>query len=137
MEFKDILSCELKGVDGTEVVVSHVTIPPDTTLPKHWHPGEEIAYVIEGSLVLWQENESERVFTKGDACVVPWKEVHSVMTKDEAVTLIVFRVHEQGQPEYGEDWQSKSFHGCRASCEMEGVVASKPRLIVKCRFHAL
>jgi quercetin dioxygenase-like cupin family protein len=97
--FNNLLTCQLQGVEGTEVVVSHVTVPPDTTLPKHWHPGEEFAYILEGTLVLCQENEPEMVFKKGDVCVVPWKKIHTVKTMDESVTILVFRVHEQGQPE--------------------------------------
>ena len=99
LEFNNLINCQLEGVENTEVVVSRVIIPPNTTLPKHWHPGEEFAYILDGSLVMCQENEPEMVFKKGDACVVPWKKIHTVMTKDESVTILAFRVHEQGQPE--------------------------------------
>jgi len=99
MAFNNLLTCQLQGVEGTEVVVSHVTVPPNTALPKHWHPGEEFAYILEGSVVLWQKDKPEKVFKKGDACVVPLKQVHTVMTREEGVTILVFRVHEQGQPE--------------------------------------
>ena len=97
--FNNLLTYQLQGIEGTEVVVSHVTVPPNTTVPKHWHPGEEFAYILEGSLVLCLENDPEMVFKKGDACVVPWKRVHTVRTRDESLTILVFRVHELGQPE--------------------------------------
>lgn len=99
LEFNNLLTSQLKGAVGTEVVVSHVTVPPNITLAKHWHPGEEFAYILDGSLILWQENEPEQIFSKGDVGVAPWKQVHTVMTKDEGVTILVFRVHEQGQPD--------------------------------------
>lgn len=99
MEFKNLLTSPL-AVDGnTEVVVSEVTLPPDIELPKHWHPGEEFAYIIKGSLTLWIENEGETKFSKGDACVVPLKKVHSVRTSDEGVTILAFRIHEKGLEE--------------------------------------
>ena len=44
-----LLSTQLEGVQGTEVIVSRVVIPPNASLPKHWHPGEEFAYILEGS----------------------------------------------------------------------------------------
>lgn len=50
MKFENMLTCELIGLRGTEVVVSRVTVPANTILPRHWHPGEEFAYVLEGSL---------------------------------------------------------------------------------------
>jgi len=96
---KNLLRSELEGVDGTEVIVSHVTIPPNTSLPKHWHPGEEFAYVLEGSVTLWQEGKPDIKGVKGDALKVPLKQVHTAITGEEGVTLLVFRVHEHGQPE--------------------------------------
>ena len=99
MNFNNLLSSELVGVENTEVVVSRVTVPPHTTLPKHWHPGEEFAYILEGSLILWQDGKEEEIYSKGDVGVVPYKQSHTIMTKDEGVTVLVFRVHELGQPE--------------------------------------
>lgn len=95
----NLLSAELEGVQGTEVVVSHVTIPPNTSLPKHWHPGEEFAYVLEGSVTLWQKGERNIAGKRGEVLKVPLKQIHTAMTGDEGVKLLVFRVHEQGQPE--------------------------------------
>ena len=61
---ENLLKAQLEGVEGTEVIVSRVTIPPHTSLPKHWHPGEEFAYILEGSVVLWQEGKDEIVGEK-------------------------------------------------------------------------
>ena len=99
MEFKNLLTSPLAAEENTEVVVSEVTLPPNIELPKHWHPGEEFAYIIKGSLTLWIENEGETKFIKGDACVVPLKKVHSVRTSDEGATILAFRVHEKGLEE--------------------------------------
>ncbi|MDH5407309.1 MAG: cupin domain-containing protein [Gammaproteobacteria bacterium] len=99
MNFNNMLSSQLVGAENTEVVVSKVTVPPNTTLPKHWHPGEEFAYILEGSLTLWQEGKAEEVYRQGEVGVVPYKQNHTIMTKDEGVTALVFRVHELGQPE--------------------------------------
>ena len=43
LKIDNIMTSQLELVEGTEVVVSHIKIPADTTLPKHWHPGEEFA----------------------------------------------------------------------------------------------
>ena len=96
---KTLLSSELEGVENTEIIVSHVTIPPNISLPKHWHPGEEFAYVLEGSVTLWQKGKPNIIGKKGDAVKVPLKQIHTAITGDEGVTLLVFRVHEQGQAE--------------------------------------
>lgn len=99
LKLENLLTRPLEGADGIEVIVSRVTIPPNTTLPKHWHPGEEFVYVVEGSATLWQEGKDDQVGRAGDTVMVPLKQVHTAITGDEAATLIVFRVHEEGQPE--------------------------------------
>jgi quercetin dioxygenase-like cupin family protein len=96
---ENLLSEELEGAPGTEVIVSRVEIPAHTSLPKHWHPGEEFAYVIEGSVTLWQEGKEDTVISAGQAAKVPLAQVHTAITGDESVTLLVFRVHEKGKPE--------------------------------------
>jgi quercetin dioxygenase-like cupin family protein len=94
-----MLKAVLEGVDGTEVIVSRVDIPPHTSLPKHWHPGEEFAYILDGSVTLWQKGMDDLVGSPGDVMKVPLKQVHTAITGDEGATILVFRVHEQGQPE--------------------------------------
>lgn len=94
-----LLSRRLEGVAGTEVIVSRVTVPPNTALPKHWHPGEEFAYVLEGSVVLWQDGEPDTTHRAGDVVVIPLKKIHTAFTRDEGARLLVFRVHERGKPE--------------------------------------
>jgi len=99
LKLETLLKSVLEGVDGTEVIVSRVTIPPNTSLPKHWHPGEEFAYILEGSAILWQKGKDDIVGKAGDVMKVPLKQVHTAITTDEGATILVFRVHEQGEPE--------------------------------------
>lgn len=99
LNLQTLMKTKLEGVDGTEVIVSHLTMPPNTSLPTHWHPGEEFAYIIEGSVTLWQKGKADIVGKQGDVMKVPLKQIHTAITKEEGVTLLVFRVHEQGKPE--------------------------------------
>ena len=99
MKFENLLTSQLEAIEGTEVVVSHVALPANTTLPKHWHPGEEFVYVLDGSFVLWQQDKDDVSAKTGDVVVVPLKQPHTVTTGDEGATVVAFRVHEQGQPE--------------------------------------
>ena len=94
-----LLTSELEDIEGYEVLVSRVTLPPHFTLPKHWHPGVEISFLLEGSAVLWQEGETEIAAKQGDVLEVPPKKVHSASTSDEGATVLVVRIHEKGKPE--------------------------------------
>lgn len=98
MMFADLLTAQLEGVDDTEVVVSITTVPAHTTLPRHWHPGEEFAYILDGSIVLHQDDKPDEVYNKGDVGKVPLKQVHTVSTREEGAKILIFRVHELGQP---------------------------------------
>ena len=99
MNFENLLASQLVGAKDTEVVVSRVTVPPQTSLPMHWHPGEEFAYVLEGALILHQQGEDDVKYVQGEVGVVPFKMVHTIETEEEGVTVLVFRVHALGQPE--------------------------------------
>ena len=45
------------------------------------------------------KDQGKTVMNEGDAAKVPLKAIHSAGTGDEGATLLVFRVHEKGQPE--------------------------------------
>lgn len=99
MNFANMLISELVGAENTEVVVSKVDVPACVTLPSHFHPGEEFAYVLDGSFTLWQEGEEAVSFQKGEVGVVPYKKVHTISTGEKGASILIFRVHEKGQPE--------------------------------------
>ncbi|MFT5111970.1 MAG: quercetin dioxygenase-like cupin family protein [Parasphingorhabdus sp.] len=99
LKLENLMTEELQGASGIEVIVSRVSIPPDTSLPKHWHPGEEFAYILKGSVTLWQKGKKSIFMKEGDTAKVPFKQIHTAITGDEGVSLLVFRVHEKGKPE--------------------------------------
>lgn len=99
LKLENLMKTELEGVSAWEVVVSRVDIPPDTALPRHWHPGEEFAYVLSGSVTLWQKDQVDRHFKQGELAKVPLKQIHTAIAGPQGVKLLIFRVHETGQPE--------------------------------------
>ncbi len=99
LALETLLSTRLEGVEGTEVIVSRVTMPPNTSLPKHWHHGEEFAYVLEGSASLRRDGKADVLATKGEVVKIPLKEIHTAVTTAQGATILVFRIHEHGKPE--------------------------------------
>lgn len=95
---EDLLTSPLEGAVDAEVVVSRITVPPNAPLPRHWRRGEEFAYVLEGSVVLWQQGKGSIVGAAGDVVKVPVKQVHTATTEAQGATLLVFRVHASGVP---------------------------------------
>jgi quercetin dioxygenase-like cupin family protein len=66
------------SVPGREVVQQRVDIGPDATPIKHTHPGEEIIYILEGSLEYQIEGQPARTCHAGDAPTVPAGAIHAV-----------------------------------------------------------
>ena len=95
---KTLKTTRLEMVDGVEVVMSRVQVPPDTTLPKHYHPGEEFIYVLGGSGTMWLADRGDMPLAAGDAFTVPFKAVHTFTSGPDGARILVCRVHEAGQP---------------------------------------
>jgi quercetin dioxygenase-like cupin family protein len=59
------------GVPGREVVQVRVDIEPGVEAPNHSHPGEEIAYVLEGTLEYRLEGKPPVTLEAGEALFIP------------------------------------------------------------------
>ena len=99
VHLENLLRENLESTSGHEVIVSRVKIPPNSSLPKHWHPGEEIGYVLEGTVTLWMKGKESVTLKKGDTMKIPFKQIHTAITSEEGATVLVFRVHIKGEPE--------------------------------------
>ncbi len=54
-----------------------VDIAPGVAFPKHTHPGEEIIYVLEGSLEYQVEGKPPVTLKRGDVLFIPAGTIHS------------------------------------------------------------
>ena len=85
--------------DSLEVIISDVVIPPGATVPRHYHPGEEFVYVLEGSAIHVEEGKPDTEMTAGRGYVIPPYAVHAPVGGPNGGRAIVFRVHVQGREE--------------------------------------
>jgi quercetin dioxygenase-like cupin family protein len=87
------------SVPGREVVQARVDIGPEAPLVKHTHPGEEIIYILEGSLEYEVEGQPTRTYNAGEALTVPAGVVHAVRNvgSTNAAELATYVV-EEGKP---------------------------------------
>ena len=95
----NLLRESIAGVEGKEIIVSRVSLPPHTELPWHWHPGEEFFYVIEGSVTLKRRGEPDLLTGTGDAQNIAARVIHTGSTGEQGAELVIFRVHAAGEPE--------------------------------------
>jgi quercetin dioxygenase-like cupin family protein len=81
---------------GREVVQNRVDIGPEAPFIRYTHPGEEIIYVLEGSLEYHLEGQEPTTLNTGDVLLVPAETVHAVKnvgsgTASELATYFVER----------------------------------------------
>lgn len=95
----EVLRSPLAGTPGVEVIASDVVIPPNGQVARHYHPGEEFLYLIEGTAIHVEEGEPDRVLKAGDSYTIPPRAIHAPRGGPEGARAIVFRVHVAGQPE--------------------------------------
>ena len=87
------------SVPGRQVIQNRVEIGPEAPVVRHKHPGEEVIYVLEGSLEYAIDGRPPAVYSAGEALTVPAETVHSVRnvgsgTASELATYVV----ETGKP---------------------------------------
>ena len=87
------------SIPGREVVQNRVDIGPEAPAIKHKHPGEEIIYVLEGSLEYQVGGEPTTTLNAGDVLLVPAEKIHVVRNvgSSNAGELATYVV-EKGKP---------------------------------------
>lgn len=87
------------GVPGREVIQVRVELAPGVAFPKHSHPGEEIVYVLEGSLEYEVGGEPPVTLEAGDVLFIPAGTIHSAKNvgSGDGAELATYIV-EKGKP---------------------------------------
>lgn len=87
------------SIPGRVVVQTRVDIDPGVVAAKHQHPGEEIVYVLEGSLEYHIEGSEPVTLQAGDVLFIPAAAAHSVKNvgRDRGSELATYVV-EKGKP---------------------------------------
>jgi quercetin dioxygenase-like cupin family protein len=87
------------SIPGREAIQVRVDIGPGDVAPRHKHPGEEIIYVLEGSLEYEVEGKPPVTLKAGGVLFIPYGKIHSAknvgtVNAAELATYIV----EKGKP---------------------------------------
>ena len=87
------------SIPGREAIQVVVELAPGVLSPKHTHPGEEIIYVLEGSLQYEVEGQPTATLKAGDVLFIPGGTIHSARNvgTGNAAELATYVV-EKGKP---------------------------------------
>ena len=87
------------SVPGREAITAVGEFQPGASPGRHTHPGEEISYVLEGSVVLEQEGQPNVAVHAGEAFLIPAGIVHNATNNGTGVARIVTTyIVEKGKP---------------------------------------
>jgi quercetin dioxygenase-like cupin family protein len=74
---------------GHEAVVTRGEFQPGAVVPKHSHPGEELAFVLEGEVVIEMEGKPAATMKAGDTFFVPAGTVHSAKNASKKLAVVI------------------------------------------------
>jgi quercetin dioxygenase-like cupin family protein len=91
---------DLEGAAGREVIMYRAELVSGGAAGKHYHPGPELLYVLEGALILEPDGHPPATLKVGESTHVPAKHIHNAKNASptEPVKVLVFLVGEKGQP---------------------------------------
>jgi quercetin dioxygenase-like cupin family protein len=95
-----LLTSDLVGIAGYEVRMWRTDIGPGVAGAKHYHPGTECIYVLDGALDLEKQGEASAHLKAGDAHCVPPKTI--LVPRNASSTApyksLVVMITPKGQP---------------------------------------
>src|SRR5262245_47575203 len=86
------------SIPGREAVTARAEIAAGGTTGRHTHPGEEISYLLEGSVLLEIEGAAPRTLKAGDVFLIPAGKVHNATASGSKAVIIANYIVEKGKP---------------------------------------
>ena len=84
---------------GREVVQAIAEFQGGATVGKHTHPGEEVGYVLEGSILLEQDGKPAVTLGPGKTFLIPPGTIHNATNKGTTVARVLATyIVEKGKP---------------------------------------
>ena len=96
---RTVLQQSKLSVPGREAVTAIAEFQPGGTVGKHTHPGEEIGYILEGTIVLEQDGKPAVTLGPGKTFFIPAGTVHDATNKTSSVARVLANYFvESGKP---------------------------------------
>jgi len=91
---------DVPGSPDKEAVVLLAEVAPGMAAGKHWHPGHEFFYVLDGSGALMVKGKKAMSVKAGSTGHLRPKQIHDVKntSKTDPLKVLVFAIYEKGQP---------------------------------------
>jgi quercetin dioxygenase-like cupin family protein len=95
---RSILQTRDLGTPGRVAVMARVEFQPGAVIGRHTHPGEEIGYVLEGTLVLEVDGKPPVTLKAGESYFIEAGRVHGGRNGNTPASVLTTYVVEKGKP---------------------------------------
>ena len=96
---RTVLQQSKLSVPGREAVMAVAEFQPGGTVGRHTHPGEEVGYILEGTIVLEQDGKPAVTLSAGQTFFIPAGTVHDATNKTSARARVLANyIVEPGKP---------------------------------------
>jgi quercetin dioxygenase-like cupin family protein len=90
---------DVSGAAGRESVLARGEFNPGAVVGKHTHPGDEVAYILEGEVVIEVEGKPPATLKAGESFFVPAGQVHAAKNASKAPAKVLSTyIVEKGKP---------------------------------------
>ncbi len=96
----ELLRKPVSGIEGKEVVVFVADVPPGAVAGRHFHPGDEAIYMLQGALVFEPDGGQPFELKTGQITFNPSKRIHRAKnaSSSEPAKVLNCMLAEKGQP---------------------------------------
>jgi quercetin dioxygenase-like cupin family protein len=88
----------LSATHGKEIFVALAEVAPHFTDPRHYHAGDEVVYILGGSITFTLDGKPDVPLKAGETCHIPANQVHFGTTASDSVKFLSIQVQETGTP---------------------------------------
>jgi quercetin dioxygenase-like cupin family protein len=96
--FAELYRVEVSEGTDLEAVMGVIKRSGESSGGKHYHPGGEFGFILEGTVIIRAENRPPLTLKAGASFHQPAGEWHAISTPAEGARTVVFRVLTRGQP---------------------------------------
>jgi quercetin dioxygenase-like cupin family protein len=96
--FTELQRAMVTDANDLEVVMGLIERSGESSSAKHFHPGGEFGFVLEGAVTVATDGNPEETLEAGASFYQPPGEWHIVGTTADGARTVVFRVLKKGQP---------------------------------------
>ncbi|HKF67319.1 MAG TPA: cupin domain-containing protein [Vicinamibacterales bacterium] len=87
------------SVAGHESVTAVAEFQPGGTVGRHTHPGEEVGYILEGTIILEQDGKPPVTLGPGKTFFIPAGTIHNATNRSTAPARVLANyIVEKGKP---------------------------------------